>query len=158
MGRPVVHFEIIGRDPAALRRFYAALFDWDFDTTGPVSARISDPGDYGFVTPRQDAPGSPPATSPPDGPRTWDEVSFPAGIPGGVGGGPGFEPHVLFYVGVPDVEATLRKAETLGATRRLAPDPRPGGSLVVAHLADPEGNLIGLAALTSAADDERSSH
>ncbi|GII62371.1 glyoxalase [Sphaerisporangium krabiense] len=153
-----MHFEIIGRDPAALRRFYAALFGWDFDTSGPVSARISDAGDYGFVAPREDGPGSPPATAAPDGPRTWEGISFPGGIPGGVGGGPGFEPHVLFYVGVPDVEATLRKAESLGGTRRLGPDPLPGGALVVGHLADPENNLIGLAALPSGDGDEGTLH
>ena len=33
MGRPVVHFEIMGEDGAALQAFYAALFDWRYDTT-----------------------------------------------------------------------------------------------------------------------------
>jgi len=34
MGRPVVHFEIEGRDGAALRDFYSGLFGWDIDTSG----------------------------------------------------------------------------------------------------------------------------
>ena len=34
MGQPVVHFEIIGSDPATLRRYYAELFGWDFQIGG----------------------------------------------------------------------------------------------------------------------------
>ncbi len=66
------------------------------------------------------------------------------GIPGGVGGGAGYESHVLFYVGVPDVEAALRRAESLGGKRRMGPERAPSG-LVVGHFTDPEGNLIGVA-------------
>jgi predicted enzyme related to lactoylglutathione lyase len=51
MGQPVVHFEIIGSDPATLRRFYGDLFGWEFDTSGPVAAAVSRAGDYGFVNP-----------------------------------------------------------------------------------------------------------
>jgi predicted enzyme related to lactoylglutathione lyase len=43
------------------------------------------------------------------------------GIPGGVGGGARYQSHVLFYVGVPDVEAALRRAESLGGKRRMGP-------------------------------------
>jgi predicted enzyme related to lactoylglutathione lyase len=31
MGRPVVHFEITGKDGAALQKYYAELFDWKID-------------------------------------------------------------------------------------------------------------------------------
>ena len=93
MAQPVVHLEIIGRDPARLRTFYAELFGWQFDTSAPISAAVSEAGNYGFT----------------DGPQ-GDPV------PGGVGGGPDFEPHVMFYVGVEDIEATLAKAEGLGGT------------------------------------------
>jgi hypothetical protein len=31
MGQPVVHFEIIGSDPAKLRSYYGELFGWEFD-------------------------------------------------------------------------------------------------------------------------------
>jgi predicted enzyme related to lactoylglutathione lyase len=42
MGAPVVHFEIEGGgDPAALRQFYAALFDWQIDVHPPM--------EYGLV-------------------------------------------------------------------------------------------------------------
>jgi predicted enzyme related to lactoylglutathione lyase len=66
------------------------------------------------------------------------------GIPGGVGGGPGFDSHVILYIGVPNVEAALQKAESLGGTRRMGPERAPTG-LVVGHFTDPEGNLVGVA-------------
>jgi predicted enzyme related to lactoylglutathione lyase len=122
MGNPVVHFEIIGIDPAKLREFYRELFGWDFDTGGPVAPSVSEAGNYGFTEPGGDGP-----------------------IPGGIGGGPGYWPHVVFYVGVPDVPAALRKAETLGGTPVMGPEQAPGRDLVVAHFTDPEGNLIGIA-------------
>ncbi|WP_326946827.1 VOC family protein [Amycolatopsis sp. NBC_01307] len=119
MASPVVHFEIIGTDPARLRGYYGELFGWEFDTSGPVSDQVSEPGEYGFV-----------------------ETD---GIPGGVGGGASFARQTVFYVGVPDVAAALEQAERLGGTRRMGPDRAPGRDLVVAHFTDPEGNLIGLA-------------
>jgi predicted enzyme related to lactoylglutathione lyase len=125
MGRPVVHFEVIGKDPEKLRSFYGDLFGWEFDTSGSVSELVSEPGNYGSVQP--------------------DTTTGGVGIPGGVGGGPNYTAHVVFYVGVPDVEAALQRAESLGGTRRMGPDQAPGRDLVVAHVTDPEGNLIGLA-------------
>lgn len=122
MGRPVVHFEIIGRDPAELRSFYAGLFEWDFDVGDPTTETVSRRGDYGFV----------------------DESTTDGGINGGVGGGEGYEKRVLFYVGVPNVEAALAKAESLGGKRRMGPEGTPG-RLVVGQFTDPEGNLIGVA-------------
>jgi predicted enzyme related to lactoylglutathione lyase len=126
MGQPVVHFEIIGKDPAQLRGFYGDLFGWQFDTSGRVSDAVSEPDNYGFT----------------DGNLTGNGV----GIPGGVGGGAGYDRHTIFYVGVPDVEAALLQAERLGGTRRLGPARAPSG-LVIGHFTDPEGNLIGLASV-----------
>ena len=67
-----------------------------------------------------------------------------AGIPGGVGGGPEYESHAVSYVGVPNVEAALQRADELGGTRVMGPATSPNG-LVVGHFTDPEGTLIGLA-------------
>ncbi|MGA3227639.1 MAG: VOC family protein [Acidobacteriaceae bacterium] len=125
MGQPVLHFEVIGRDPANLRTYYNDLFGWEFDTSGPVSEAVSQSGNYGFVNRNTTSDGT--------------------GIPGGVGGGAGYQSHALFYVGVPDVEAALEKAESLGGKRLMGPESKPGGGLVVGHFSDPEGNLIGLA-------------
>ena len=125
MGQPVVHFEVVGKDPHGLRQYYGALFGWQFDTTGPASPAVSEPGEYGFVERLTTTDGT--------------------GIPGGVCGGPGHDSFVTFYVGVPDVEAALRHAEALGGTCRMGPETVPGTDLVVGHFADPEGHLIGLA-------------
>jgi uncharacterized protein len=124
MGLPVVHFEVIGKDPERLRGYYSELFEWEFDTSAPVSEEVSEPTNYGFVNRNTTADGT--------------------GIPGGVGGGRGYGSHVIFYVGVPDVEAALQKAESLGGTRQMGPIRAPTG-LVVGHFTDPEGNLIGVA-------------
>jgi predicted enzyme related to lactoylglutathione lyase len=124
MAYPVVHFEIIGKDPQHLRNYFGELFGWRFDSSSPVAEAISEPSDYGFV----------------------DRVAAPdgTGIPGGIRGGAGYPPHVIFYVGVPDVEAALREAERLGGKRQMGPERAPTG-LVVGHFTDPEGNLIGVA-------------
>jgi predicted enzyme related to lactoylglutathione lyase len=122
MAHPVVHFEIIGTDPARLRGYYGELFGWEFDTSGPVVRAVSEQGNYGFTEP-----------------------SEPPGIPGGVGGGRGYDPHVVFYVGVPNVETALQKAESLGGKRAMGPEQAAGRDLVVGHFTDPEGNLIGVA-------------
>jgi predicted enzyme related to lactoylglutathione lyase len=124
MGQPVVHFEIIGSDPARLRSYYGELFGWAFATGDATTDAVSKPGEYGFVDGRATGEG--------------------AGINGGVGGGEGYERRVLFYVGVPDVEAALKQAERLGGTRVMGPEGTPG-TVVVGQFTDPEGNLVGVA-------------
>jgi uncharacterized protein len=124
MADAVVHVEVNGKDPALLRRFYGDLFGWEFATGGPVSAGVSDAGQYGFT---ESAAGN--------------------GTPGGVGGGPGHDGYVTFYVGVADVEAKLRRAEELGGKRVFGPDTVVETGLTVGHLTDPEGHLIGVAQL-----------
>ena len=119
---PLLHFEIIGRDPATLRSYYTELFGWEFQTGDASTEAVSQPGNYGFV----------------------DASTTGGGINGGIGGGEGYAGRVLFYVGVPNVEAALSAAESLGGERRMGPEGTPG-SLVVGQFTDPEGNLIGVA-------------
>ncbi|KAB2349128.1 DUF6596 domain-containing protein [Actinomadura rudentiformis] len=40
MGDPVVHFEIIGSDPARLREYYGALFGWQFQVGDAVTEDV----------------------------------------------------------------------------------------------------------------------
>jgi len=127
MGQPVVHFEIIGKDPAKLRDYFGELFGWEFDLPSPVSEAVSDPASYGFIDRMTTSDGT--------------------GIPGGVGGGAEYESHAIFYVAVPDVEAALAKAESLGGKRLMGPERAPSG-LVVGHFTDPEGNLVGVAGVS----------
>ena len=118
MGRPIVHFELVGPDGAALREFYTTLFDWDF--------QVSEEMQYGTVT-RED-------NQTPDG----------IGIGGGVGQGPpGYQGHVTFYAEVPDVEAALTQAEAMGAKRMMGPE-RIMADLVIGQFTDPAGNLVGV--------------
>jgi predicted enzyme related to lactoylglutathione lyase len=120
MGQPVVHFEVVGKDGEKLRDYYSELFGWEFgDTMGPTNYA---------VTPR-------------DGNTNADGV----GIGGGIGTGPeGYGGHVTFYVEVPDVEAALQKAESLGGTRMMGPEKMSEPPIEIALFSDPEGHVIGL--------------
>lgn len=119
MSRPVVHFEVLGKDGRKLRQFYTELFDWEITEVGG-------PMDYGTVE---------------SGEHPDPEV--PA-IGGGIGGVPEEEGHVTFYVDVPDIAAALDKAESLGGKRVHGPSEVPGQNIEIALFADPEGHTIGL--------------
>src|SRR5437899_1124633 len=118
MGQPVVHFEVIGKDGKKLIGFYSELFGWGIDANNPMN--------YGVV------------------PREGNVNAKGVGIGGGVGGGPeGYAGHVTFYVEVPDVEAALAKAESLGGERVMGPETIMG-RLTLGQFKDPEGHVIGL--------------
>jgi predicted enzyme related to lactoylglutathione lyase len=118
MGQPVVHFEVIGKDGDKLKGYYSELFGWEIDSNNPM--------DYGIVS------------------RDRNVSDDGIGIGGGVASGPeGYEGHVTFYVAVPDVEAALAKAESLGGTRVMGPETIMG-DMVLGQFTDPEGHLIGL--------------
>jgi uncharacterized protein len=117
MGQPVVHFQVTGKDGEKLQTYFSDLFGWEIDTNNPMN--------YGIVQ------------------RDGNTNAEGAGIGGGVGAAQG-EGGVTFYVEVPDVEAALEKAESLGGTRLMGPDEVPGMGIVLGHFADPEGHLIGV--------------
>jgi uncharacterized protein len=93
MGQPVVHFEIIGRDPQKLQDYYAGMFGWEISQPGePVGMN------YGIVQ------------------REGNTNADGAGIGGGVGGGTaGYDGHVTFYVEVPSVEEGRPRASAASA-------------------------------------------
>lgn len=118
MGQPVVHFEIIGKDAEKLQSYYSDLFGWEIDSDNPLS--------YGIV------------------PREGNVNADGVGIGGGVGAGPeGYAGHVTFYVEVPDVEAALAKAESLGGSRIMGPEEVIEG-VELGHFTDPEGHTVGV--------------
>ena len=118
MGRPVVHFEVIGKDGETLKSFYSELFEWEMDSNNSQN--------YGLV------------------PREGNVAEDGVGIGGGVAGGPdGYAGHVTFYVAVPDVEEALAKAESLGGTRIFGPAEVMEG-VVLGQFKDPEEHVIGL--------------
>ena len=118
MGQPVVHFEVTGKDADKLQSYYSELFGWDIDSNNDMG--------YGVVQR--------------DGNTNADGV----GIGGGIARGPeGYEGHVTFYVEVPDAEAALAKAESLGGSRMMGPEQVMEG-LVIGLFTDPEGHVIGV--------------
>jgi len=118
MGQPVVHFEVVGKDAEKLQKYYSDLFGWQIDADNPMK--------YGIVQ------------------REGTVNAEGVGIGGGVGPGPeGYAGHVTFYVEVPDVEASLAKAESLGGSRMMGPDKVMEG-VEIGHFNDPEGHLVGL--------------
>jgi predicted enzyme related to lactoylglutathione lyase len=116
MGQPVVHFEVVGRDGGKLQEYYGEMFGWKMNADNPMN--------YALVEAEESSTGN--------------------SVPGGVGQGPeGHDGHVTFYVAVPDVEATLQKAEGLGGTRVMGPETIMP-DVTLGQFKDPEGNLIGL--------------
>jgi predicted enzyme related to lactoylglutathione lyase len=49
MGKPVVHFEIAGRDGKRLQDFYANLFDWKINADNPMNYGIVETGGEGGI-------------------------------------------------------------------------------------------------------------
>jgi uncharacterized protein len=118
MGQAVVHFEIAGKDAEKLQSYFSELFDWDIDADNEFK--------YGIVA------------------REGNTNADGIGIGGGISAGPeGYDGHVTFYVEVPDVEAALAKAESLGGTRVMGPDDVMEG-LTIGLFTDPEGHVIGV--------------
>lgn len=123
MGDPVVHFEIMGRDGQKLQSYYSELFGWKIDTNNPMN--------YGMVT------------------REENLSADGIGIGGGVAGMPEGRPgYVTVYVQVPDVEASLAKAESLGGSRMMGPE-MVTDNLEIGLFTDPEANVIGVMRYTA---------
>lgn len=118
MGQPVVHFEITGKDGEKLQGYYSELFGWDINADNEMK--------YGSVD------------------REGNTNSEGVGIGGGIATGPqGYDGHVTFYVEVPDVEASMAKAESLGGSRMMGPEEVMPG-LIIGLFNDPEGHVIGV--------------
>lgn len=76
------------------------------------------------------------------------ETGGEGGIPGGIFAGGEDVEYVSFYVDVPDLEASLKQAEKLGAKVVQPPTPIPSGP-TIAMFTDPEGHRIGLSQVPS---------
>ena len=100
MPHPVIFFEVVGQDGAALRRFYGELFGWMIN-------EVPAPMDYGMVA--------------------SEDAGIEGGIGATANGGAG---HTTFYVESEDPQATLSRAGELGASTLLAPTELPGGGVI----------------------------
>jgi uncharacterized protein len=113
--RPTVaRFEVTGANSAALRHFYADLFDWKIQEGAKGSG-------FGVVPPAESG------------------VSGVIGLYRTGGGG-----HVTFYVEVDQIEDYLARAEQLGGKTIVPPTRVADFGLSFAFFTDPEGHLIGL--------------
>lgn len=113
MPNPIVHFEIVGSDGKKLQDFYGGVFGWKIDANNEYN--------YGIV----------------------DTDSSGTGIAGGIGPTMDGKPRVSVYAQVPDLQATLDKAEQLGGKTLMPPTEIPG-AVTMAMFADPEGNVMGI--------------
>jgi len=100
MTRPVVHFEIRGKDPQRLADFYRELFGWDIDAANPM----------GIITVPHGIGG-------PEG-----------GVGGHIRGADAA--GVSIFVQVVDLDETLRKAEAMGGRAVMQPFDVPGGPTI----------------------------
>jgi len=111
VSNPVVHFEILGPDGAALQQFYRQLFGWQLH-----DGQLPGWPHYGLL-------------------RADD-----AGISGAVGTADAAdEPAVVVYVEVDDPEAYLERAEKLGATVAMPATHVADAEVTVGLAARPSG-------------------
>ena len=115
MGRPVVHFEIGGRDSEQLRGFYTELFDWNLTVA-------EDLNNYAGVCAEEEGIGGGIMSTTEDMPPN----------------------HVTIYIQVEDLQAYLDKAESLGGKTIMPPIPIRDDVGSMAMFSDPSGNCIGL--------------
>jgi uncharacterized protein len=106
-------FEVLGSDAERAQSFYAEVFGWV----------LNDPGFPGY--------------------RLVDTQSGEGAIAGGVGGGAAEGTWATVYANVPDVEAALARAETLGGRRVYGPNP-VDDHMKTGALRDPAGNVFGV--------------
>lgn len=112
----IVHFDIPADDPARAKRFYSALFNWNFQ------ANPGFPDFYLFTT--SDMEGQP-------------------GVGGGLGKRGSPEQRITHYIGVTSIEKYLKDVERLGGKVVLQKMSVPSFGYL-AQCQDTEGNLFGL--------------
>jgi predicted enzyme related to lactoylglutathione lyase len=113
VGNPVVQWQIVAKEPESVTRFYSAMFGWKVRTNNALGYRMVD---------------------------TENE----RGIDGGVWPSPP-EGHnlVQLFVEVDDVDASIAKATSLGATVIVPKSELPDGD-ALAIVLDPAGLSFGL--------------
>jgi uncharacterized protein len=115
MGLPVVHFEMMSKDPAGVSEFYANVFGWKVRHHPEANYRVFETGSKmgiggGVLKPEREGP--------------W----------------PG---NQLFYVAVDDLAKYNRKIEAAGGKIHVAEQEVPGMGWL-SLFTDPEGRMNGL--------------
>jgi predicted enzyme related to lactoylglutathione lyase len=115
MGNPVVHWELMSKDPAKVSAFYEGIFGWKVQHVPELNYRIVDTGgeggiNGGIVKPDREGP--------------W----------------PG---NMLFYINVDDLATYKKKVVAAGGKIHIEEQAVPGmGSFSL--FTDPEGRMMGL--------------
>lgn len=118
MGRPVVHWELMSKDPAKVADFYAGIFDWKVTHMPQLDYRIVETGAQGEMR------GIGGGIVKPDRPEPW----------------PG---HTLLYVLVDDLAAYRKKIVAAGGKIHVEAQKVPGmGKFCL--FTDPDGRMMGL--------------
>ncbi|MGO8795741.1 MAG: VOC family protein [Candidatus Sulfotelmatobacter sp.] len=114
MGRPVVHFELMSRDPEKVSAFYAKIFDWK---VSPI------PGDYRLLETGGNGGINGGILKPPH-PEPW----------------PG---NMTLYIDVDDLAAYRKKVVEAGGAIQIKEQEVPGMGWF-SLFTDPEGRMMGL--------------
>lgn len=115
MGRPVVHFELMSKDPGKVAEFYEKIFGWKIEHRPEWDYRIVETGHEGGING---------GIIKPDRPEPW----------------PG---NMLFYIDVEDLAAYCKKIVAAGGKIHVEEQEVPGmGSFSL--FTDPEGRMMGL--------------
>jgi predicted enzyme related to lactoylglutathione lyase len=118
MGRPVVHWELMSKDPAGVSAFYAKLFGWKVTHHPESNYRIVETGAKGAM------PGINGGIVKPDREGPW----------------PG---NMLFYILVDDLGAYREKIVAAGGRIHVEEQEVPGMGWL-SLFTDPEGRMNGL--------------
>ena len=118
MGNPVVHWELMSKEPERVSQFYANLFGWKIDHRPGLDYRTVDTGAQGGMA------GINGGIVKPDKPGPW----------------PG---NMLFYILVDDLAAYRTKVVAAGGKICVEEHKVPGMGKF-ALFTDPEGRMMGL--------------
>lgn len=115
MGKPVVHWELLSKDPAKLSNFYEKVFDWKIQHIPEMDYRSVETGgqsgiNSGIVQPKHDGP--------------W----------------PG---SMTFYIDVDDL-ADYRKRVAAAGGKIIIDEQEVPGMGALSLFTDPEGRMMGL--------------
>lgn len=115
MGNPVVHWELMSRDPAGVASFYEAIFGWKVRHEPELNYRIVETGAEGGING---------GIVKPERPEPW----------------PG---NMLLYVAVDDLATYRKRIVAAGGKVHIEEQAVPGmGSFCL--FTDPEGRMMGL--------------
>lgn len=115
MGQPVVHFEMMSKDPAKVSDFYAKLFGWKIKNMPEINYRIVETGGEGGING---------GILKPDREGPW-----PA--------------QLLFYILVDDLAPYRKKIKAAGGKIHVEEQEVPGMGWL-SLFTDPEGRMMGL--------------